>query len=235
MSAPAALEVRGLGKSFGAVRAVDGADFDALPGRVTVLLGRNGAGKTTALKLLLGFLRPDAGSVRLRARRPAYVPEEPAFFPWLAGGRLLLATLRAFGPPGRRDGRGIGDWMARLGFDPSLLARPVRTYSHGNRKKFAFLQALVLEPDALVVDEPLAALDPAGIKAVRDIVVEAARGGAAVLLSSHIIAEMEKIADRVVVMHGGRVVARDTLDRIRGFAPRQGPGGLEGAFLKLTE
>jgi ABC-2 type transport system ATP-binding protein len=229
------VRVEGLRKSYGPVPAVRGVDFSLARGRVTALLGENGAGKTTTLRIVLGFLSPDGGSVEREAGRVGYVPDRPAFLPWLRGRSILDLTRRSV-----RAGRGqwetrVGDVSAALRLDPALLLRPPRTYSAGNAKKFAFLQSLALEPDLLVADEPFAALDPPSVKRVRDLIMSARDRGAAVLLSSHMLGEMTRLCDDFVVLRRGEVAARsglaEFLDRVRPASA----GEVESAFLGLIQ
>ncbi len=227
------LNVRGLVKDFGPVRALGGVSFSVAKGRITALLGENGAGKTTTLRIVLGFLRPDAGTVDCGPARMGYVPDQPAYFDWLTGGELLELTRRSLGAGRLRwqsRVRGLGD---RLLFDPALLGRRPRTYSAGNAKKLACLQALAAGPDLLVVDEPFSALDPPSVKRLRELLLDLRDDGAAVLLSSHMLAEMVRIADDFVVLHRGRVAARSGLaEFLSRFRPSDA-AGLEDAFLGL--
>ncbi|HYA48639.1 MAG TPA: ABC transporter ATP-binding protein [Burkholderiales bacterium] len=212
-----------------------GVSFSLEKGRITALLGENGAGKTTILKTILGFLIPDDGTVELAARRVGYVADQPAFLPWL-GGRTLLDLTR------RSAGAARPDWEARvrglcgdLRFDPRLLERPARTYSAGNVKKFAFLQSLALEPDLLLVDEPFAALDPPSVRRARDLLVAARDRGATVLLSSHMLSEVVRTSDDFIVIRRGEIAARSGLAE---FLTRVGPasaGDIESAFLGLLQ
>ena len=214
MSAPA-VEALNVSKRYGRIEALTGVSF-FVPGKaVTVLLGENGAGKTTALKLVLGFLRPDGGLIESRTSRVGYVPDRPAFFPWLRGRDVLAATALASGVdrPGL-DFRvaGLSD---RLGFDPGLLGRPVQAYSPGNRKKFAYLQSLLPSPDLLVADEPFSSLDPEAIRSLRALFLDLKREGTTLLLSSHAISEMERLCDSFIIIKRGRVVVQEGLDTLR--------------------
>jgi len=227
------LRVSGLGKSFGAVRALRDVSFSIAPGRITVLLGENGAGKTTTLRIVLGFLRPDAGAVACETARLGYVPDQPAFFDWLTGKDLLDLTRRSLGSGRLKWQARVRTLCERLLFEPALLERRPGTYSAGNAKKFACLQGLAGGPDLLVVDEPFSALDPPSVKRLRDLFLDLREGGVSVLLSSHMLAEMVRIADDFVVLRRGRVVARSGLaEFLSRFRPADA-GGLEEAFLGL--
>jgi ABC-2 type transport system ATP-binding protein len=227
------LRVSGLQKSFGPVRAVRDVSFSLDRGRTTALLGENGAGKTTTLKIILGFLRQDSGTVETGAVRIGYVPDHPVFLPWLSGKALLDLTSRSSGLGGPRWAAGVRRLCDRILFDPALLERKPGTYSAGNAKKFACLQSLATAPELLIVDEPFSALDPPSIKRVRDLFAETRDRGAAILLSSHMLAEMVKISDDFIVIRQGEVVARSGLpDFLSRFRPA-GAGELESAFLGL--
>ncbi len=205
------LRTERLCKRFGAVEAVREATFEIHPGVITAFLGENGAGKTTVLKLVTGFLRPDSGRFSWAVRRVGYVPERPAFFPWLKGDQILLATARAFGLS-RGEAAAEADGISRrISFDPSLLNRKVQTYSPGNQKKFAYLQNLLVRPDLLIVDEPFSALDPIAIKGVRELFLELRAESKTVLLSSHLISELEKVCDEYIIIKSGRITAQGSL------------------------
>ncbi|MGQ9472394.1 MAG: ABC transporter ATP-binding protein [Candidatus Aminicenantales bacterium] len=202
------LRICGLVKNFGRVEALRRVNFDLPAGRLTVFLGANGAGKTTTLKIILGFLFPDGGEVEkiLPAWRIGYVPEEPAAFPWLKAKEILALTARVYGLSANEEEARVKELAATLSFDLSLLERRVKTYSHGNQKKFAYLQNLLIDPDLLVVDEPFAALDPAAIKQVRDLFLNYRVKQRTLLVSTHLISEAEKLVDRVVIIREGRTV-----------------------------
>jgi ABC-2 type transport system ATP-binding protein len=205
----------GVSKRYRRVEAVRNATFALRRAALTAFLGENGAGKTTTIKMILGFLTPDAGAIEKRSERIGYIPEQPAFSPWLTGVRLLEYTARA-GSLSRSDLESrVREYARLLNFDQALLERTVRTYSLGNHKKFSYLQSLILAPDFLIVDEPFTALDPVAIKSVRDLFLDLKRQGRTLLLSSHLISEMEKICDDVVIIHGGEIVFHDEYGRVR--------------------
>jgi ABC-type multidrug transport system ATPase subunit len=205
------LRVERLAKRFGSVEAVKDATFDVRSGASMAFLGENGAGKTTVLKVVAGFLRPDSGSFSWAVRRVGYVPERPAFFPWLDGGEILRVTALRFGLAHGEAAVSIDGIARRISFDPSLLGRKLQTYSPGNQKKFAFLQNLIISPDFLIVDEPFSALDPIAIKGVRELFLELRAKGKTFLLSSHLIAELEKVSDEFIIIKSGRTLAQGTL------------------------
>ena len=205
------LRAERLVKRFGAVEAVKEATFEVHGNTISCLLGENGAGKTTLLKLLLVFLRPDSGRFSMSVRRVGYVPERPSFFPWLSGAQVLRLTARALGLFGRNTDQAIDGLAREVSFDPHLLSRRAHTYSPGNQKKLSFLQNLLIEPELLIVDEPFSALDPASIKGLRLLFRNLRDQGKTLLLSSHLISELEKVCDEYIIIKAGRVVAQGVL------------------------
>jgi ABC-2 type transport system ATP-binding protein len=215
----------GLVKTFGrgttATRALDGLDLSVPTGEVHGLLGPNGAGKSTTLRILLSLLRPDAGEVRLFGqdawrdavalhRRLAYVPGDVALWPDLSGARVLsmLAKLR-----GRTtDPKRMTDLLERFDLDPTKKGR---AYSKGNRQKVMLVAAFASEAELLVLDEPTTGLDPLMEAEFRTCLAEEKARGRTVLLSSHILSEVEEVCDRVSIVRGGRVAESGTLTELR--------------------
>jgi ABC-2 type transport system ATP-binding protein len=217
-----AVEIRGLAKSFGRTKALDGLDLTVAPGDITGFLGPNGAGKSTTLRVLLGLLRADGGTVRLLGgdpwrdavalhRRIAYVPGDVTLWPNLTGLQAIdfLARLRGDGVV---DTRRRDELIERFELDPHKKAR---TYSKGNRQKVAIVAAFSTNAELYILDEPTAGLDPLMEKAFQRCVEEVAAYGAAVLLSSHILAEVEKLCDNVTIIRSGRAVKSGTLEELR--------------------
>ena len=215
------VEIRGLSKSFGHTKALDGLNLTVSPGDVTGFLGPNGAGKSTTIRVLLGLLRADGGTVRLLGgdpwrdavalhRRIAYVPGDVTLWPNLTGMQAIdfLCRLRGNGvDAGRRD-----ELIERFELDPHKKAR---TYSKGNRQKVAIVAAFSCHSELYILDEPTSGLDPLMEKAFQQCVAEVAGDGAAVLLSSHILAEVEKLCDNVTIIRSGRTVRSGTLAELR--------------------
>jgi ABC-2 type transport system ATP-binding protein len=229
------LSVNRLSKVFGQVQAVRGVSFALPKGRITAMLGENGAGKTTTLKMAVGFLEKDSGTVILDATRAGYVADHPVFFPWLNGTEILDLTARSAGIRRAELRNRVRALCEKILLDPAILRRRPATYSSGNAKKFAYLQNLVLAPDLLVADEPFSALDPPSIRRVRELFVEMRSRGATLLLSSHMLAEVERIADDVIIIRRGEVIARSGLVEFRSrYAPSPGQD-LESIFLALTQ
>jgi ABC-2 type transport system ATP-binding protein len=216
-----AFEARGLRKRFGATTALDGLDLTVRVGEVHAFLGPNGAGKTTTIRVLLGLLRKDGGEVSLLGgdpwrdatdlhRRLAYVPGDVTLWPTLTGGEIidLLSSLRGDG----HDLKRRQELIERFDLDPSKKSR---AYSKGNRQKVALIAALASDAELLVLDEPTSGLDPLMESAFRDCVSAERATGRTVLLSSHILAEAEALADRVTIIRAGRTVETGTLDELR--------------------
>jgi ABC-2 type transport system ATP-binding protein len=216
-----AIEARGLRKRFGTTTALDGLDLTVAAGEVHAFLGPNGAGKTTTIRVLLGLLRKDGGEAVLLGgdpwrdatelhRRLAYVPGDVTLWPSLTGGEIidLLGRLRGDG----NDTKRRQELIERFDLDPSKKAR---AYSKGNRQKVALIAALASDAELLVLDEPTSGLDPLMEQAFQDCVSAERSGGRTVLLSSHILAEAEALADRVTIIRAGRTMETGTLDELR--------------------
>jgi ABC-2 type transport system ATP-binding protein len=214
------IRVSGLTKSFGRTRALDGLDLVVQAGEVHGFLGPNGAGKSTTIRILLGLLRADAGSAELLGgdpwrdavalhRRLAYVPGDVTLWPTLTGGEIidLLGRLR-----GGLDRKRRAELLERFDLDPTKKGR---AYSKGNRQKVALVAALAADVELLLLDEPTAGLDPLMEAVFRETVEEARQQGRSVLLSSHILAEVEALCDRVSIIRNGRNVESGTLTELR--------------------
>ena len=206
-----AISISGLVKTFGETRALDGLDLHVASGEVHGFLGPNGAGKSTTIRVLLGLLRADSGEVRLLDgdpwrdavalhRRLAYVPGDVTLWPHITGGEAidLLGRLRGGLDPARR-----AELLERFDLDPRKKAR---SYSKGNRQKVALVAALASDVELLVLDEPTSGLDPLMEAVFQDCIREVRAEGRTVLLSSHILAEVEALCDRVSIIRHGRTV-----------------------------
>ncbi|NLE80109.1 MAG: ABC transporter ATP-binding protein, partial [Rhodococcus sp.] len=216
----AAIAVENLVKTFGSTRALDGLDLEVTTGQVHGFLGPNGSGKSTTIRVILGLLRSDSGSVQLLGgdpwhdavglhRRLAYVPGDVNLWPNLTGGEAidLLAGLRGGLDESRRR-----DLLERFDLDPKKKAR---TYSKGNRQKVALVAAFASDVDLYILDEPTSGLDPLMESVFQDCVKEASDAGKTVLLSSHILAEVEALCDRVSIIREGRTVESGSLAELR--------------------
>ncbi|MER7932133.1 MULTISPECIES: ABC transporter ATP-binding protein [unclassified Streptomyces] len=215
-----ALTVAGLHKSFGRTRALDGLDLDVETGEVHGFLGPNGAGKSTAVRVLLGLLRADSGAARILGRDPwkdavevhrriAYVPGDVTLWRNLTGGEVidLYGRLR-----GGLDARRRADLLDRFELDPTKKGR---TYSKGNRQKVALVAAFASDVDLLILDEPTSGLDPLLEEVFQRCVAEERDRGRTVLLSSHILSEVEELCDRVSIIRNGRTVESGSLADLR--------------------
>ena len=210
------IEVEDLTKNYGRYTAVDHVSFTAAPGRVTGFLGPNGAGKSTTMRMMVGLTRPTSGRATLSGRRFADLPnpglevgvllDASAQHAGRTGREILTVTQRTMGLPRRR----VDEMIARVGLTPDEADRRVRNYSLGMRQRLGIATALVGEPEVLILDEPANGLDPAGIRWMRDLLRDYADRGGTVLLSSHLLHEIEVVADDLVVIGDGRIVAQGT-------------------------
>ena len=214
------ISITGLVKRFGPTTALDGLNLDVATGTVHGFLGPNGAGKSTTIRILLGLLRSDAGELTLLGGDPwrdavelhhslAYVPGEVNLWPKLTGGEIidLLGRLRGDADPRRRD-----ELIERFELDPTKRAR---TYSKGNRQKVALVAALSSRAELLLLDEPTAGLDPLMEAQFQSCIRDVRAEGRTVLLSSHILAEVEALCDEISIVRAGRTVESGTLDELR--------------------
>jgi ABC-2 type transport system ATP-binding protein len=237
------IEVSGYSKAFGDTVAVSDLTFEVRPGEIVGLVGPNGAGKTTTLRAIAGILRPDAGTLRVAghdlAREPvkakrslAYVPDTPHPFELLTVVEHLRFTALAYeveGAEARFD-----DLLREMAlFEKRDVLAPA--LSRGMQQKLAIACAFLHEPKAILLDEPLTGLDPRAIRDMRASIVTRAKAGAAVLLSSHLLELVERLCDRVLILHRGRRLAFGTLDEIRAAVAAAGDASLEEVFLAVTD
>jgi ABC-2 type transport system ATP-binding protein len=236
------ISVRGLTKLYGDLTAVRALSFDVAAGEILGLVGPNGAGKTTTLRCLAGIIAPTAGSIAvgghdLRAdaiaakRALAFIPDEPHLFDYLTVEEHLRFIARLYG---------VVDVEPRM---PTLLAELELSekggalpgeLSRGMRQKLAIACGLLHDPSALILDEPLTGLDPAGIRRMRETISARAAHGAAVVLSSHLLHLVEELCTKLLVMRGGECVAYGTMDEIITTHPELAGQSLEDVFLALT-
>jgi ABC-2 type transport system ATP-binding protein len=236
------IEVKGLVKTYGAKRAVDGVSFTVGRGDILGFLGPNGAGKSTTMRMIAGFLRPDAGSALVDGidvaadpvavkRRIGYLPENAPAYPEMTVGEFLgfIAEVRGFSDPAERRDR-VGR-AARLAHLEPVLRQTIETLSKGYKQRVGFAQALLHDPPALVLDEPTDGLDPNQKNEVRALI----RGMAAekaVILSTHILEEVEAICNRVIIISRGRVVVDETPAQLQARSPG---ARLDEVFRTLTQ
>ncbi len=223
MSAPAVIATSGLTKDFGSGRGLFGLDLEIFQGEVFGFLGPNGAGKSTTLRLLLDLIKPTAGSARVLGldtirdslairRRVGFLPGDLALYPKLTGRVVLdyFAALRGGVDPRVRD--------ALVERFDAAVDRPVHELSTGNRQKLGLIQAFMHEPDVLILDEPIAGLDPLVQQSFHALLGEVSAAGRTVFLSSHTLSEVERVTHRVAILRQGRVVVVDSLENLRKVA-----------------
>jgi ABC-2 type transport system ATP-binding protein len=230
----AAIEIQGLSKRFGKVQAVDDLSLTVEPGRVTGFLGPNGAGKSTTLRMLLGLIHADAGEASFGGRRyeelehpsaqVGVVLEDASFHPGRSGRNHLRVLAAAGGHPDER----VDQVLAQVGLTKAA-GRRAKGYSMGMRQRLAIAAALLGDPDVLILDEPTNGLDPPGIRWMRELVRAQADQGRAVLVSSHLLAEVAQSVDDVVVIARGKLRASGPLDRVLGSVGGDGPVTRVGA------
>ncbi|MGH7507774.1 MAG: ABC transporter ATP-binding protein [Longimicrobiales bacterium] len=237
------IEVEGLGKRYGDVDAVTDLTFAVAPHEVLGLVGPNGAGKTTTLRCICGILRPSAGAIRIaghnlaaapvRAKaRLAFIPDEPHLFEALTVDEHLRFTARLYDVSDA--GPRIAALLRELELEERRDALPDEL-SRGMKQKLAIACGLIHDPAALILDEPLTGLDPGAIRRMKATIVERARAGAAVILSSHLLHLVEELCTRILVIQRGRSVAAGSIADIRASRPDLEGRGLEDVFLALTE
>src|SRR4051812_40539647 len=217
------ISVSGLVKKFGRFRALDGLDLTVTPGEVHGFLGPNGAGKSTTIRSLLGLLGTDGGTAQVFGldpwrdavaihRRLAYVPGDVALWPNLSGGETIDLLVRMRGADPEAPDSRRAELLERFQLDPTKRGR---AYSKGNRQKVALVAAFATRSDLLILDEPTSGLDPLMEQVFNECVAEHTAAGATVLLSSHILSEVERLADRVTIIREGRAVESGTLEDLR--------------------
>ncbi len=240
---PPMIELEDLAKHFGDVKAVDGITLTVPKGEFFCVLGPNAAGKTTTIKLMVGLIRPDRGAARvagydiqaqpLEARaRLAYVPDFPFLYDKLTPWEFLRFTGQLFRMPDRRIEEVASDLVPRFNLEP-WLHKPIESLSHGTRQRVAIASALLHDPEVFVIDEPMVGLDPHHARVVKDTLRERARRGMTVFLSTHQTSVAQELADRVGIIHRGKLVAVGTAAELHARAGTD--GALERAFLAITE
>lgn len=222
------LDLEGLTRRFGALTALDDLSFSVPAGEVVGFLGPNGAGKTTSMRAVLGLTDLDAGVVRW-AGRPVdhesrrhfgYMPEERGLYPGMKVGEQLEYLARLHGLSANDARLAVRDWLDRLGV-LGRIGDKVEALSHGNQQRVQLAAALVHGPDVLMLDEPLAGLDPTGIDDIGAILVQEARAGRCVLFSSHQLDQVEDLCESVVIIDRGRLVASGRVDDLATSGPRR--------------
>ncbi|HYN66501.1 MAG TPA: ATP-binding cassette domain-containing protein [Ornithinibacter sp.] len=220
------IETRGLTRTFGDVRAVDGVDLVVRPGGLTGFVGGNGAGKTTTMRMIMGVLRPDEGEVRWDDRPMTaadrqlfgYMPEERGLYPKQQVADQLTYFGRLSGMSAGNARESVAEHLERFGLTERASDR-VETLSLGNQQRVQIIAALLHEPMALVLDEPFSGLDPAAVDAMADVLRDRAASGVPVLFSSHQLDLVERLCDSLIVLARGRVVAQGAVDALRSGGP----------------
>ncbi len=222
------LEFDGLSRRFGTVTALDNLSFSVPSGHVVGFLGPNGAGKTTTMRAIFGLTDLDAGAVRWKGmpvgpterRRFGYMPEERGLYPNMLVGEQVDYLGRLHGMDATAAAAATTRWLERLGVADRAKSK-VEALSHGNQQRIQLVAALVHDPEVLVLDEPLAGLDPAGVDAISEVLVEQAHSGRCVLFSSHQLDLVEGLCESVVIIDHGRLVASGTVDELATRGPRR--------------
>ncbi len=221
------LEIIDLAKRYGPVVALDGATFDAAPGRIVGFLGPNGAGKTTAMRCVFGLARPDRGEVRWegalvdrdRRLRFGYMPEQRGLYPRMRVADQLSYFAQQHGMPGKAANAATGRWLERMGLGDRAKSK-LEELSHGNQQRIQLATALVHDPELLVLDEPFSGLDPIGIATMTEVLRERAAAGVGVVFSSHQLDLVEDVCEDVVIIARGRIVAAGAIDALKAASGR---------------
>ncbi|MFT3659971.1 MAG: ATP-binding cassette domain-containing protein [Gordonia sp. (in: high G+C Gram-positive bacteria)] len=229
---PQALEVRGLRKAYGEVRALDDVSFTVGPGEIFGFVGSNGAGKSTTMRIILGVLAADAGDVLLgdepidfeRRRRIGYMPEERGLYPKMKVGPQLAYLARLHGLTRDDAEAAARAWTERLGI-AQRYDDDVADLSLGNQQRVQLAAALVHDPAVLVLDEPFSGLDPVAVDVMSEVLKDKAAQDVPILFSSHQLELVERLCDRVGIISGGRITALGTVDELR---------AADGTFLEVT-
>ncbi len=237
------IEFERVSRSYGAKLAVDCLELTIPRGELFAMLGQNGAGKTTSIKMMVGLLQPGAGNVRIGGHDVAsetrlatsqigYVPDQPFLYDKLTGREFLRFVAEMHGLSSALATVAIDRESARFGLR-DFMDELTESYSHGMKQRTVFASALLHEPSVLVVDEPMVGLDPQSIRLVKDMLREQADAGACVFMSTHTLAAAEEVADRIGVMQRGRLLFVGTLQEMRGLAGEES-SSLESLYLSMT-
>jgi ABC-2 type transport system ATP-binding protein len=222
------LEINSLTKRYGPVTALDGATFEARPGRLVGFLGPNGAGKTTAMRCIFGLAVPDAGEVRWAGKaidarvrlRFGYMPEQRGLYPRMRVGEQLVYFAQHHGLSAKDARSRSGTWLERFGLADRTKSK-LEDLSHGNQQRVQLAAALVHDPELLVLDEPFSGLDPLGIATMSEVLRERAQAGVGVVFSSHQLDLVEEVCEDVVIISRGRVVAAGAIDDLKTASGRR--------------
>ena len=236
------IELSHLVKTFGNLVAVDDVSLEVPRGEFFAILGPNAAGKTTTIKILAGLVKPTSGSARVAGfdvqkqplearRRMAYVPDFPFLYDKLTPAEFLRFTGQIFQMPDAAIESESIELVRRFNLEP-YLRKPIEGLSHGTRQRVAIVSALMHRPEVFVLDEPMVGLDPHHARVLKDILKERSTGGMTIFISTHQLSVAEEMADRIGIMHHGRLIAVGTREELR---QKSGvDGALEKTFLSLT-
>jgi len=238
------IEFRNVSRTYGRKLAVDGLDLTIRDGELFAFLGPNGAGKTTSIKMLVGLLRPSSGELRVcgfdvvKESQQAnsllgYIPDEPYLYDKLSGREFLLFVAGMFGLASRAAEERVTREIARFDL-ASFVDDLCESYSHGMKQRVALAGALLHDPEVLVLDEPTVGLDPRSVRLIKDLLRARAAAGTTVFMSTHSLAIAEEIADRVGIVHQGRLRFVGTVGELRQQSERMGQASLEQMFLEMT-
>jgi ABC-2 type transport system ATP-binding protein len=236
------IEIEHLVKHFGDLVAVDDVSLTVARGEFFAVLGPNAAGKTTTLKILAGLMKPTSGCARVGGfdvqrqplearRRMAYVPDFPFLYDKLTPWEFFRFMGQLFGMPGDRLKVSSAELVSRFHLE-AFAGKPIEGLSHGTRQRVAIVAALLHDPEVFIIDEPMVGLDPQHARVVKDVLKERALSGMTVLVSTHQLSVAEEMADRIGIIHRGRLVALGTREELRSQSGAAGP--LEDVFLALT-
>jgi ABC-2 type transport system ATP-binding protein len=236
------IELDALAKRYGEFTALAGLTLSVQRGEIFALLGPNGAGKTTTMRILMGFLKPSAGSARIAGldcfeqrielkRLVGYLPDEPVFYDYLRGREIVEFSGDMHGLARDVIRERATPLIERLALGDALGDYAVN-YSRGMKKKLALVCALLHQPELLILDEPTSGLDPLASRRLNELIVEYREQGATVLLSSHLLDQVERLCQRVAIVHGGRIAIYGTLAELR--KERADAGTLEDIFFAVT-
>jgi len=250
------VQMSSVSKHFGSAPVLDGLDWQVLPGQVIGLLGRNGAGKSTLLECLLGLRETDVGTVRIYGEdvrhlsdatraRIGYVPQQCDLFEWMTP-RQMLDYFKALYP--RWNAAKVDALLARWGFDPSMQDKAIGKLSGGEQQRLSIIRALGPDPDLLILDEPVSALDPVGRRDfLRELIDSVIENGTTVVFSTHILSDLERVALEIAFLKNGRIALQGQLDELLEGARRVdasggtaervrvAPTSLEELFIEVTQ
>jgi ABC-2 type transport system ATP-binding protein len=239
---PGMIDIVHLVKKFGDLIAVNNLSLSIAPGEFFAVLGPNAAGKTTTLKILVGLMRPTSGTASIAGfdvqtrplearRRLAFVPDFPFLYDKLTPWEFFRFTGQLYQMEEARLQSNARELIARFNLEP-FVNNPIEGLSHGTRQRVAIVSGLLHDPEVFIIDEPMVGLDPQHARVVKDILKERSRAGLTVLVSTHQLSVAEELADRIGIIHQGRLVAAGTRDELRRQSGESGP--LEDIFLALT-